>query len=217
MKYDIILIDVDGTLTDPGDGVTASVAYALQKLERPAMSRKQLERFIGPPITYSFMTFAQLDPETAQLAIKYQREYYSAKGIYENRMYDGIPELLAKLKQNGAVISAATSKPEPFARRVIEHFGIAKYFDFIAGSNLDGSRIKKPEVIKYALDSLGVTDKSRVVMIGDREHDAFGAAQNGIFSIGVTYGYGTREELETAGAGHIVDTVAELGEYLMKN
>ena len=215
MKHNVILFDLDGTLTDPGQGITNSVAYALRKLGQTPPPRAELEAYIGPPLAGSFEERAGLDRQTAQLAVSYYREYFSVTGIFENELYLEIPKLLAALKAAGATISLATSKPTIYAKQILEHFEIDKYFDAIAGSELDGRRVKKAEVIDYALELLGINDRDGVVMIGDREHDIIGANKCGVASVGVTYGYGSREELEDSGAGHIVDSVEELTRYLL--
>ena len=216
MKHDIILFDLDGTLTDPGEGITNSVAYALRKLGQTPPPRLQLEAYIGPPLVDSFGGLAGLDRPTAELAVKYYREYFAETGIFENELYSGIHDMLSALKAAGATIALATSKPTVFAAKILDHFDLTRYFHQVVGSELDGRRIKKADVISYALELLEVTDKSRVVMIGDREHDTVGATACGVFSVGVTYGYGSRQELMDNGACHIVDSVAELTEYLLK-
>ena len=215
MKHDVILFDLDGTLTDPGEGITNSVAYALRKLGQTPPPRTQLEAYIGPPLVDSFEKLACLDRPTAELAVKYYREYFADTGIFENEIYPGIHEMLEQLKQAGAVLCLATSKPTVFARKILEHFDLTKYFDQVVGSELDGRRIKKGDVISYALELLGITDKDSAVMIGDREHDTIGASENGVFSVGVTYGYGSRQELEGSGAGHVVESVSQLTKYLL--
>ena len=215
MKHDVILFDLDGTLTDPGEGITNSVAYALRKLGQTPPPRAELEAYIGPPLAGSFEERAGVDRETAELAVSYYREYFGVKGIFENELYDGIDNMLAALKSAGATISLATSKPTVYAKQIVEHFGIAKYFDAVAGSELDGRRVKKAEVIDYALKLLDVSDRERVMMIGDREHDIIGANTCQVASVGVTYGYGSHEELANSGAGHIVDSVKELEKYLL--
>lgn len=215
MKHNVILFDLDGTLTDPGEGITNSVAYALRKLGQTPPPRAELEAYIGPPLAGSFEQRAGLDRNTAQLAVEYYREYFGIKGIFENELYGGIDNMLAALKAAGATISLATSKPTVYAKQIIEHFGIAKYFDAIAGSELDGRRVKKAEVIDYALELLGVSDRGSVIMVGDREHDIIGANKCGVASVGVTYGYGSHEELASSGASHIVDSVDNLTKYLI--
>ncbi len=215
MERSIILFDLDGTLTDPGEGITNSVAYALRKLGQTPPPRAALEAYIGPPLVDSFEHLAGLDRPTAQLAVKYYREYFADTGIFQNELYPGVPQMLQRLREAGATLCLATSKPTVFALKILEHFGIAEYFHKAVGSELDGGRVKKGDVIDYALELLQVTDKTRVVMVGDREHDTIGAAACGVFSVGVTYGYGTRTELANSGAGHIVESVSELTEYLL--
>ena len=209
-KYEVIFFDLDGTLTDPGDGITNSVAHALKKYGIEVTDRTELYKFIGPPLHESFEKFYGFSREEAMKAVEYYREYYKVKGIYENSVYEGIETLLKKLKESEKKIVLATSKPEIFAKEILRHFAIDKYFDFIAGSNLDGTRTVKAEVIEYALSNCSVTDKNTVVMIGDREHDIIGAKKNGIDSIGVLFGYGSREELENAVATYIAETVNDI-------
>lgn len=215
MKHDVILFDLDGTLTDPGEGITNSVAYALRKLGQTPPPRAELEAYIGPPLAASFEQRAGVDRATAELAVSYYREYFSVKGIFENELYGGIDGMLSVLKDAGATVSLATSKPTVYAKQILEHFKIDKYFDAIAGSELDGRRVKKAEVIDYALELLGIGERGSVIMVGDREHDIIGANTCGVASVGVTYGYGSREELSSSGAGHIVDSVKELTKYLL--
>lgn len=212
--YKYILFDLDGTLTDPAEGITNSVAHALKKFGIENTDRTKLYKFIGPPLLDSFMEYYGFSQEKAQTAIDYYREYFRDTGIYENRVYDGIENMLETLKKSGKEIILATSKPEPFAREILRHFGLDKYFLFAAGSNLDGSRCAKAEVIAYALESAGIADKSEAIMVGDRKHDIIGAQKTGLDSIGVLFGYGSREELEQAGATFIAETVEELTNLL---
>lgn len=214
-KYDVILFDLDGTLTDPGEGITNSVAHALKKYGITVDDRKELYKFIGPPLHESFEKYYGFSKEEALKSVEYYREYYKEKGIYENMLYDGIENLLIKLSGNSKKIILATSKPEVFAKEILSHFAVDKYFYYTAGANLDGSRTNKAEVIEYALKEGGVTDKSAVVMIGDREHDIIGANKNGLDSIGVLFGYGSREELENAGATYIAETVEEIVKFII--
>ena len=215
MRYEYILFDLDGTLTDSGIGITNSVMYALKKYGIEVSDRSELYRFVGPPLWDSFENYYGFSKEEAKTAVEYFREYYRDKGIFENLVYDGFEDLLKTLKDNSKTLIVATSKSEVFAKQILEHFNIAKYFTCIAGSNLDGTRVKKGEVIKYALESCNIIDLSKVIMIGDREHDIIGAKEVGISSIGVLFGYGDRNELEKAGADFIVDTVADIGEILL--
>ena len=210
-----ILFDLDGTITDPGLGITNSIMHALRRLGIAVPEREELYRFIGPPLWDSFQKYYGISKEESNVAVEYFREYYRDRGIYECKVYEGMRELLETLKAEGRTLIVATSKAEFFARQVLGHFGLAAYFDFIAGSELDGTRSEKAEVIAYALENCGITDKSRAVMIGDREHDIIGAKKNGIESIGVLHGYGSREELEAAGAGYIADNIIKLAELLI--
>ena len=208
--YNTVLFDLDGTLTDPAVGITNSVAYALKKWGIEVSDRTELYKFIGPPLVDSFCKFYGFSKDDAELSVKYYREYFADKGLFENSVYDGVPEMLSVLKNRGKRLIIATSKPEVFSKRIVEHFGLDKYFDFLAGATLDSSRVKKADVIEHALKSCEITDLSSVVMVGDREHDVIGAAHFSIDSIGVLYGYGDREELESAGATYIAQTVSDI-------
>ena len=208
--YDIILFDLDGTLTDPGIGITNSVAHALAHWNIEVTDRSELYKFIGPPLSDSFMRYYGFSEEDAIRAIAVYREYFSVKGLYENEVYPGIPELLQTLKAQGKTVVLATSKPEKFAVEILRHFGLYDYFDIIAGASMDESRNKKADVIAYALSQMKDPDISKLIMIGDREHDVLGAKQFGIDSIGVLYGYGDRAEHEAAGATYIAEKVEDI-------
>ena len=208
--YDIILFDLDGTLTDPGIGITNSVAHALAHWNIEVTDRSELYKFIGPPLSDSFMRYYGFSEEDAIRAIAVYREYFSVKGLYENEVYPGIPELLQSLKKMGKTVVLATSKPEKFAVEILRHFGLYDYFDIIAGASMDESRNKKADVIAYALSQMKDPDVRRLIMIGDREHDVLGAKQFGIDSIGVLYGYGDRAEHEAAGATYIAEKVEDI-------
>lgn len=208
--YDIILFDLDGTLTDPGIGITNSVAHALAHWNIEVADRAELYKFIGPPLSDSFMRYYGFSEEDAIHAIAVYREYFSVKGLYENEVYPGIPELLESLKAQGKTVVLATSKPEKFAVEILRHFGLYDYFDIIAGASMDESRNKKADVIAYAISQMKNPDLSRMIMIGDREHDILGAKQIGIDSIGVLYGYGDRAEHEKAGATYIAERVEDI-------
>ena len=212
--YDILLFDLDGTLTDPGEGITNSVAYALNKFGITVENKKELYNFIGPPLIDSFMKYYDMNYDDGLKAVEYYREYFGVTGIFENRMFDGVPQLLDKIKKSGRTISLASSKPEQYAIRILEHFDLLKYFDFVGAATMDESRSKKSDVITYTLEKLNVTDKSKVVMIGDRHHDIEGANQNGLDSIGVLVGYGDRKELESAGATYIVDKLVDILDFI---
>ena len=215
MRWQYLFFDLDGTLPAPMLGITRSVQYALRHFGIEVTDLSTLCPFIGPPLKDSFREFYGMDDARAEEAIALTREYFAPKGIFENELYAGIPQLLEALRQGGARIAMATSKPAPFARRIAEHFAIDRYFDLIEGSTLDGTRTPKSEVLRLAIEGLGVTDPAQAVMVGDRRFDIEGAAATGIESIGVLYGYGSREELEQAGATHIVADVGELGRLLL--
>lgn len=208
--YHTILFDLDGTLTDPGEGITNSVAYALEKWNIYVENRTELYSFIGPPLKDSFMDFYSFSEEQAEQAVACYREYFQDRGIFENVVYEGVEEMLKTLKASGRKVILATSKPEEFAVRILEHFHLAAYFDFIGGASMDGTRVKKADVISYALKESKVTDLSGTVMIGDRKHDILGAAQAGLDSIGVLYGYGDEAELREAGALYLAERVEDI-------
>lgn len=212
-KKEIILFDLDGTLTDPMIGITKSVQYALKKFEIIEEDLWNLTKFIGPPLVDSFMRFYGFSEEEGKKGVEYYREYFAPTGIFENEVYEGMEEMLQALQQKGMTLAVATSKPEEFARRILKHFHLEEYFTFAGGALMDG-RTKKAEVIEYVLGKLEA-EKSKTVMVGDREHDIWGAKQNGIESIGVLYGYGNQKELEEAGADIIVETVSQLKELLL--
>ncbi len=212
--YNTILFDLDGTLTDPGIGITNSVAYALNKFGISVADKTELYKFIGPPLKDSFMKYYGFDQNKALLAVDYYREYFSEKGIFENKIYDGVQEVLSDIKNSGRKIALATSKPELFAKQILDYFNLTEYFDFVGGATMDSSRNTKGDVINYTLQNLKIKDLSTVVMVGDREHDIIGAKQAGIDSIGVLFGYGDRKELENAGAVYIAKTVKEIINYI---
>lgn len=211
--YDFILFDLDGTLTDPGVGITNSVAYALRKWGIEVEDRKELYTFIGPPLSASFAKYYGFSEEDSLKCVDYYREYFGDIGIFENEVYDGIHDLLTHLKETGKTLVLATSKPEQYAKRILEHFDLAKYFDYVSGASMDESRNKKGDVIRYAIENFDI-DVSKAVMIGDREHDILGAKENSLRSIGVLYGYGDRKEHEAAGADYIAETVEDILKYI---
>ncbi|MDO9522277.1 MAG: HAD family hydrolase [Methanocorpusculum sp.] len=208
--YTNIIFDLDGTLTDPALGITNSVIYALEKYGIPVPDRSELLKFIGPPLIESFQEFYGLSRDEAKIAVDYYREYYREKGIIENSVFPGIEDLLKSLKENGKTLMVATAKVEQFAETVLEHFGIAKYFTCIAGSDLANTITYKGEIILSVLGRCSITDLEHTVMIGDRMHDMLGAKYASIDSIGVLFGYGTKEELENAGADIIATSVDDL-------
>ncbi|PSR30478.1 MAG: phosphoglycolate phosphatase [Sulfobacillus benefaciens] len=212
--YSTILFDLDGTLTDPKVGITKSVQYALSRLGIDAPDLDALTPFIGPPLHIAFQQQYHFNFTQTQLAVQYYREYFSVHGIYENVLYQGIPQLLTSLKENSRNLIVATSKPTAFAQQILCHFGIDQFFDQVVGSNLDGTRSAKTEIVACALRQYPQLPSTDFVMVGDREHDIIGATSNGIDSIGVGYGYGSREELSRANATYIADTVEHLRKLL---
>ncbi len=208
----VILFDLDGTLTESGEGIINCVQYALEKLGKKEEHPENLQCFIGPPLKEQFMKYAGLSEEEGEKAVVYYRERYTTTGIFENRLYPKIPELLELLKINNKILAVASSKPEVYVKQILEHFQIADYFTAIVGSELDGRRTEKAEVIEEALRRMHLEEeRDKVLMVGDRSHDVQGAISCGLQCIGVAYGYGSREELEKAGAVYIADSVEDLG------
>lgn len=208
--YDIILFDLDGTLSDSGPGIMHSVRYALAKFGITGESEETLRRFVGPPMIESYMKFYGFDHEQAVKALAWYREDYLAGAIYMNTPYEGMQETLRSLKARGRILAAATGKPTPMAEDVLRHFGWEGYFSFIAGATMDESRSEKHDIINYALESLGITDRSCVLMVGDRDNDVLGAKKAGVACCGVLWGYGSQEELESAGATFIIEKPEDL-------
>lgn len=216
-KY--LLFDLDGTLTDPGTGITACVRYALQAFGIEETDQAKLEQFIGPPLQDSFMDFYGFDAEQAQAAVEKYRERFQDTGIFENEVYDGIPKMLHTLQSKGFFLAVASSKPQVFVERILDHFNLRKYFKVVVGSELDGTRSNKDEVVQEALNRLFAykpIQKGQVYMIGDRKYDVEGAKALGVESVGVTYGYGSMEELKAAKADYIVRSVEELEKFLLR-
>lgn len=212
--YKNVFFDLDGTITDSGEGILNSVEYALKKLGITNYERSELYGFIGPPLMVSFGEFFGLSEEKCKEGVRLYREYYSKKGIYENRLYDGIIPLLEKLKSAGINIVLATSKPHEFAEEILRYFGIARYFDHIAAAEMNGKRNEKSEIIAYALE-ISSAEKSKTVMVGDRRFDVLGAKAAGIASIGVLYGFGTEDELIKAGADYTAKTPESVLEIVL--
>lgn len=208
LKHEIVLFDLDGTLTDPGVGITNSVAYALKRYGIEVADRRELYPFIGPPLAHSFRDFYGMDEADARQAVAYYREYYQDQGIYENELYSGIDKLLASLNKEGRQLAVATSKPTVFAEKVLQYFDILKYFPLVVGSNLDGSRVEKDEVIAHALAQMN--SSAPTLMVGDRKYDILAAHKLGIEALGVSYGYGTLEELQAAKPQYTAASVAEM-------
>lgn len=216
LKWNTILFDLDGTLTDPKQGITRCVQYALAKMGIDEPDLDKLVPFIGPPLAESFQVFYGMSAAQAAAAVQYYRERFASVGLYENRVYPGITDLLTDLAVRQRTLVVATSKPTVFSVTILEHFGLAEYFRSVIGSNLDGTRVDKAEVIAAVLGELADNDPGRTVMVGDRRHDIAGAHKNGLVAAGVAYGYGGRDELEQAGADYVVDSVADLRELLLR-
>lgn len=229
MEYKYLLFDLDGTLTDPKEGITTSVQYALKAFGIDEPDLDKLEPFIGPPLRESFMKFYDLNEKEAEEAVEKYREWFAPKGIFQNKLYAGIKELLSELKERGKILAVASSKPQVFVEKVLRHFAIYEYFDVIVGSELDGTRDSKEEVVEEALrrlaaaggrkpvpeakeESIKLSEEERrqTAMIGDRKFDVYGGKKHGLTTVGVTFGYAQEGELEEAGADYIVDTVEEL-------
>lgn len=214
-KYKNILLDLDGTLTDPAEGITKSIAYALESMGILVEDLNDLKRFIGPPLKDTFIIEYGFDESAAFQAVSKYRERFAAVGLYENQLFEGIPSLLESLKLEGYDLFLATSKPEVFAIKILQHFQLDSFFSFIGGAALDESRPSKGHVIDYVMKESNLTLVEKCVMIGDREHDVLGAKRFNMSSVGVLYGFGDREELEQAGADYIVDSIPELERLLM--
>lgn len=208
MRKQHILFDLDGTIVDSSQGIFSSINYALRKLEREELPLDILKTFVGPPLKDSFIRIG-LDEQTADLAVNYYRKLYKKEAVYQVKTYEGIEETLAELAKTKKIF-LATSKPEFFAKIILEHLAFTSYFTGIYGADLEGTRTAKADVIHYALTKENITERETVVMIGDRKHDILGAADNGLESIGVLYGFGSKEELTHAGATHLVSTAKEL-------
>lgn len=212
-RYDPILFDLDGTLTDPEIGITSAVQHALRRMGMVVADRTALRSFIGPPLHRSFAAYCRCDEATAFQAVAWYRDYYNAIGIYQQAVYPGVPELLARLRKQRRRVIMATSKPAVYAEHIARHFGLAGYFNAIVGSELDGTRTDKAEVIAAALAALAGVDPARAVMVGDREHDIMGARANGLHAVAVEYGFGTAEELRAAAPDHLIPSVAALAQF----
>lgn len=217
--YKYLLFDLDGTLTDPKEGITKSVRYALEKEGYGRPPLEDLMSFIGPPLHMEFCRYCQVDEAEGKRLVSVYRERFAEIGLFENKVFDGIADMLAALKKAGKKLAVATSKPTVYSVRILEKFELAQYFDVVVGSNLDGSRTVKCEVIEEVLGRFGVSDEERdqCLMVGDREHDIIGARSCGISSAGVLFGYSKGSELADAGADHLLGTVEELTAFLLSH
>lgn len=213
-KYKMILFDLDGTLSDPKIGITKSVQYGLEKTGIFEPDLQKLECFIGPPLQDSFAEYYHMNENDILKAIDYYRERFKEKGMFENELYPGIQAMLEYLKQAGHTLIIATSKPTVFSEQILKYFAIDRYFDQVVGSNLDGTRSSKTDIIDYILNLYRDYDQHDFVMIGDRKHDLIGAHNTGIDCIGVTYGYGSIDEIKGASPTYMVGSVEELKQIL---
>ncbi len=216
MRYQYILFDLDGTLSDPKDGITKSVQYALQKMGISIDNLDELEGFIGPPLHVSFAEQYHLNEEEIIKAVNFYRERFRVKGMYENTLYPNIYRVLEHMKKSNVTLLVATSKPTVFAEEILKYFQIEHYFELIIGSELDGSRSSKTEIIQYILDQYPESSKHEFIMVGDRKHDIIGAHNTQIDSIGVTYGYGSNEEIIASRPTYLVHSVEDLQRILLK-
>ena len=212
-KYKAVLFDLDGTLMDTAPGILRTVRYTMEKMGLP--EPPELRRFLGPPLFRSMKDFCGLEDERAWEAVRIYREKYPKDGLFDSDRFEGVEDMLAALREDGFVLGVATSKPEPFARSLLERFGMAGYFGFIGGSGVDGARDTKREVIEYTLENLGIADKSGVLMVGDRQHDISGAKECGVDSLYVLWGYGSAAEAEECGAEALVQTPQECYKYIV--
>ncbi|MFS1516645.1 HAD family hydrolase [Bacillus sp. SCS-151] len=216
-NYKVILFDLDGTLSDPKIGITKSVQYALKNMNIVENDLDKLECFIGPPLQVSFADYYHFDEEKIERAIELYRERFKDKGMFENVLYPNVPRLLSQLKEQNYKLVVATSKPTVFAEKIINYFHIEQFFDLVVGSNLDGSRASKTEIIQHVLDEYNENELNDFIMIGDRKHDIIGANNTGIDSIGVTYGYGSFEELSIVKPTYIANNVEKIREIFLAN
>ena len=210
MLYDVILFDLDGTLTESAPGIMRAAQIAVEQMGYTGFDPRVFEGFIGPPLHGSFRQHFGMSDTQADEAVRRYRAYYTERGLFENAVYQGIPNLLRRLRAGGARLFVATAKPQVFTDRIVERFGLARFFEGAVGASIDERASDKVSIVRAALP----TDGGRAVMIGDRKYDIHGGRANNIDTIGVCYGYGSREELAEAGATHIVDTVAELSDFL---
>ncbi|MDR3113998.1 MAG: HAD hydrolase-like protein [Treponema sp.] len=209
MKYINLLFDLDGTLTNPYPGITNAIQYALKKLHIHEEDPDTLKLFIGPPLEKSFSEYYSFDRKTSRNAVKYYREYFSEKGIYENTLYDEVENVLKTLNSKNKQCMVATSKPEIFAYTILEYFHISAYFKDVVGSNMEGTFVEKEDIIRHIIEKYTL-NRTETIMIGDRKYDILGAHKNGIDSIGVLYGYGSKEELEQASPTYVCPRVTDI-------
>ena len=212
-NFDTLLFDLDGTLTDSTEGIVRCLEYALERMgfDIPEDTNK----FLGPPLYQSFAEFCGMNEEQVNEAVRIFRERYSTVGLFENRVYEGVPEMLKRLRDGGKRIMVATSKPEVYAVRIFDRFGLSQFFEIVGGANINGTRNDKDEVIEYVLEKAGISDRSSVLMIGDRRQDVLGAHKTGLKCMGILWGFGSIEELTEAGADFIAETPEKAADMLL--
>lgn len=209
MHYQNVLFDLDGTLTDPREGITRSIQYGLSKMGIDEPDLSKLEHFIGPPLLQAFMATYGFDEARAWEAMGFYRERFAVTGLYENHVFDGVTPLLGELVGQGRQLFIATSKPQVYAREIARHFDFARHFKVIYGSELDGTRTHKVELIRHLLTEQGL-DPAQTLMIGDRKHDLIGARENGLDAAAVGYGFGSFEELSAFAPTYHFQTLVQL-------
>jgi phosphoglycolate phosphatase len=209
MKYNTVFFDLDGTLTDPYEGIVNGHKYALEKFGIIETDEKRLRTFIGPPLELVYSEDYGFNPEDTAKAVTFYRTYYGEKGVYENKLYDGIVDLLELLKAKKIRCMVATSKAEPFALQVLNNFNLLHYFDDVSAALMDGSRSDKADIISHLIEKHHL-EKSSIVMVGDRKYDIIGAQKTGIDSIGVGYGHGEESELKETGATYFCKDMKSL-------
>ena len=213
-NFDTLLFDLDGTLTDSTEGIVRCLEYALERMGCDIPEDKN--KFLGPPLYTSFAEFCGMNEEQVNEAVRIFRERYSTVGLFENRVYEGVPEMLKRLRDGGKRIMVATSKPEVYAVRIFDRFGLSQFFEIVGGANINGTRNDKDEVIKYVLEKAGISDRSSVLMIGDRRQDVIGAHKTGLKCMGILWGFGSIEELTEAGADFIAETPIKAADMLLQ-
>ena len=213
-NFDTLLFDLDGTLTDSTEGIVRCLEYALERMGFDIPEDKN--KFLGPPLYRSFAEFCGMNEEQVNEAVRIFRERYSTVGLFENRVYEGVPEMLKRLRDGGKRIMVATSKPEVYAVRIFDRFGLSQFFERVGGANINGTRNDKDEVIEYVLEKAGISDRSSVLMIGDRRQDVIGAHKTGLKCMGILWGFGSIEELTEAGADFIAETPEKAADMLLQ-
>lgn len=213
-RYDIALFDLDGTISESAEGIKYCIKLTLDEMGKPHPDLSDYSKYIGPPLVKTFQKLCLLSPQEAQKAVEIYVKHYDVEGLKRNRLYDGIEEVLKACNENGVKISVCSSKNEKIAKEVVDLLGVTKYFDALCGSNIDGTRKEKEELIPYALETLGAHHGEKVVMIGDTKFDCVGAKKCGVDFIGVTYGYGKQQDMEDAGAVTFAAAPSDLHELL---